>query len=153
MISSVQVTQARKKGEHLGNDNRREMEGVEFDFLSPATLFLVGLRHKVLESSNLKQNCFKLHRDRHFPIGTFQPLDYPCSKSPLLCPVSSSFSGALGLSLPLFGPFVPQAAWDRTHTLWRVHKESTVCKQWSGSVAAGIFEQSCLTDKLWEGKS
>jgi hypothetical protein len=91
-------------------------KGVEIPFPAAHALFFVSLWHVVLDSNNLKQNCFKLHRARHFPTSSSQPLNCPCSKSPLFCPVSSRLLQAPGWL------WVLKTVLDRVRTVWRTHK-------------------------------
>lgn len=88
---------------------KRNGRELSFNFLSLSVLFLFRLGHKVLDSNNLKPNCWKLAGARHFPTSTFRPWDWLSSKSSSSIPPSFllqawAFPVRLRLRVPQSGP-------------------------------------------------
>lgn len=67
---------------------KRNGRELSFSFLSLSVLFLFRLGHKVLDSNNLKPNCWKLAGARHFSTRTFRPWNWLSSKSSSSIPPS-----------------------------------------------------------------
>lgn len=129
---------------------KQKWKGVEFNFLSFSVLFLFSLGHKVLDSNNLKQNCLKLARARHFPTSTFQPWNCLRSKSPLSRLLSSSLLQAPGFLCALDS--VPQTVWTRP-VLCEGFTVRTGYKWWYRNCRGGMFQLRHPVDGLWEAKS
>lgn len=123
---------------------KRNGRELRFNFLSLGVLFLFLLGHKVLDSNNLKPNCWKLAGARHFPTSTFRPWSWLSSKSSSSHPVSfckCGLSPCLRVCVPQSGP------------LCEGFTGHTGYKPWCRNCLGGMFQLRHPLDGLWEAKS